>query len=347
MTLSASEVQDSLELFEIKPGTKVRVEILKDLLPDPSTALFFGKAYKLDYRQLSDLLYRLFNTSVIQALLGEGDKHSTSLQHYIIDVVPAPELQAAGITEEQFISEEEPIFLAELWEQLEVEVADSIQKLIDSLDSVLATMQGKYGEMVFSTMAKLNKQRAGIIGTYEAQIVHPHVPNNLVIFDVSGSVSRETAEKIVDEVVSLAIKANATLAAVSDHTYFWEPGTFTSADVMAVAEFGGTHYETLAELLNQNWSTVVTIADYDSWGGVPDYLVENCQGSIEQVLDISLVNRTTFLAECVGRLAKKVRPLLVGNSPTVLRWDDSYTPYKDYVVYEDDEFYEDDEDDDF
>src|SRR5690606_18658388 len=98
MTLSAREVQDSLELFEIKPGTKVRVEILRDLLPDPSTALFFGKAYKLDYRQLSDLLYRLFKTTIIQTLLGEGDKHSTSLQDYIIDIVPAPELQAAGIT---------------------------------------------------------------------------------------------------------------------------------------------------------------------------------------------------------------------------------------------------------
>ena len=35
------------------------------------------------------------------------------------------------------------------------------------------------------------------------------------------------------------------------------------------------------------------------------------------MLDISLVNRPSFLAECVGLLANKVTPILIGNSQYV------------------------------
>jgi hypothetical protein len=314
MTLSANQVNRSLELFELKSGTKVRMEVLKDLLPDANTALFFGKLYKLDYRQLSHLMRSLFNTTVIQTLLSEGDIHSSSLQDYIIDIVPPAELMSSGIVAAQFISDVDHEFLPELWDMLEVQIADSIQKLVDSLDGVLSVVQGKYGKMLFSTMAVLNKQRQGIIGQFKARIAHPMVPNNLVIFDVSGSVSRATAEKIVDEVVALAYKANASLAIVSDHTYLWDAGTFTRTEVMQAAEFNGTHYETLASVFNRDWATVITIADYDSYGGVPSYLKQHCTGRVQQVLDISLVNRATFLSECIGQLADKVTPLLIGNS---------------------------------
>ena len=55
------------------------------------------------------------------------------------------------------------------------------------------------------------------------------------------------------------------------------------------------------------------MADYDTvvCGQEP---LAGVQGHIDAVIDISLVNRPTFLAECVGQLAGEVRPLLVSNS---------------------------------
>lgn len=315
MTLRSDQVTAELEIFELTPGTFVRMGVLKDLCPDTTTALFFGKLYKLDYIQLSQLMSKLFKTSVIQALLNEGDLHSTELQDYIVDIVPEAELQAADILPSQFTdTTAPPEFLPEMWDMLNVEVADSIQKLVDSLDGVLSMVQGKYGTMLFSTLAKLNKQRQGVIGTYEAKIVHPMMANNLVIFDVSGSVSRPTAEKIVNEVVALAYKANASLAIVSNNTFYWDAGTFTADGVMKKAEFSGTQYETLTSVFDRDWATVITIADYDSAYTAKTYLRDHCKGRIQQVLDISLVNRVTFLAECVGQLADKVTPLLIGSN---------------------------------
>ena len=332
MTLSPSEVDKGLELFTLKPGVKVRMEVLKDLVPDMTTALFFGKLYDLDYKQLSDLLRKLFKSTVIQALLNEGDTHSSELQDYIITTVPDAELMSAGIVPASFTDPVTHEFLPELWESLEVEIASSIKQLVDSLDGVLSMVQGKYGKMLFSTLAQLNKQRQGILGTYKAQIVHPMVPNNLVIFDVSGSVSRSTAEKIIDEVVALAYKANASLAIVSDNTFFWDAGTFNSDLVMAKAEFSGTQYETLTSVLDRDWATVITIADFDSAHTAKDYLSQHATGHVQQVLDISLVDQPTFLAQCVGQLADKVTSLLVGHSQYVIesRYDQLYGPNRQY-----------------
>jgi hypothetical protein len=321
MGLSHDEVKKSLETFELKPGVKVRLDVLKQLLPDASTALFFGKVYELNYRQLSNLLLSVFNTTVIKTLLGEGDLHSTALQDYIIDVVPAAELQQAGITAASFTAPPKHELLPALFEELEVTVAASIKALAEKLGAALEMIQVKQGSLVFSTLHKLNRQRDGAIGTFEGQIKHKQQAKNLVIFDVSGSMTRPTVEAIVDEVVALTYKANASLAIVSNNTFYWAPGTFNVADVMAKAEFGGTHYETLASLLNEDWATVITIADYDSAGSAQHYLKRNCTGHIQQVLDISLVNQNTFLAECVGQLADTVRPLLVGNSYNVLGSD--------------------------
>src|SRR5690606_2981051 len=132
-----------------------------------------------------------------------------------------------------------------------------------------------------------------------------------------------TAEAIIDEVVALAYKANAALAIVSNHTYFWEPGTFGSDDVMARAEFGGTHYETLTSVFQEDWSTVITIADYDSAASAKSYLKQRACGRAQQVLDISLVDRPTLLAECIGQLADSVKPLLVGVDTYPLRSESS------------------------
>jgi hypothetical protein len=139
-----------------------------------------------------------------------------------------------------------------------------------------------------------------------------------VIFDVSGSMTESTVRAIAPEVVALSWKANASLAIVSDTCRVWDPGTFTVDDVLREAEYSGTHYETLLPLLRRDWGTVITIADYDSSQDAKTHLRENAFGKIGQVLDLSLVSRPTYLAECVGQFADKVTPLLVGSSSYVL-----------------------------
>ena len=159
---------------------------------------------------------------------------------------------------------------------------------------------------------------AGNEVAYGAQILHRQRPKALVIFDVSGSMSQDTVRRIVDEVISLAYEAQATLAIVSDDAFAWAPGTATAEAVLAKAQFSGTHYETVAPLLERDWGTVVTIADYDSSPAALGPCAA-AGGHIDEVIDISLVNQPTFLARCVGQLADDVKPLLIGNSYYVLR----------------------------
>ena len=179
----------------------------------------------------------------------------------------------------------------------------------DKLVNTLHMMPSKQGAMAFSHMAKLNRQRPSI-GTYQASIHHTPVPDALVILDVSGSMSEYTIRTIINDVVAMSWKANASLAIVSDTTTLWAPGDYSVSDVLDRAEYGGTRYETLAPLFNRDWGTVVTIADYDS-AYIAKSMLGACTGHIGTVLDISLVNRSTFLAECVGQLADKVQPLMV------------------------------------
>ena len=40
-------------------------------------------------------------------------------------------------------------------------------------------------------------------------------------------------------------------------------------------------------------------------------IATQCAGRIGKVVDVSLVNRPTFLAACVGQLAQEVEPILV------------------------------------
>ena len=191
----------------------------------------------------------------------------------------------------------------------QLEIAAAIQAVADKLVNTLHMMPSKQGAMTFSHMAKLNRQRPSI-GTYQASIRHTPVPDALVILDVSGSMSEHTIRTIINDVVAMSWKANASLAIVSDTTTLWAPGDYSVDDVLDRAEYGGTRYETLAPLFNRDWGTVVTIADYDS-ANIAKSVIGNCTGHIGTVLDISLVNRSTFLAECVGQLADKVQPLMV------------------------------------
>ena len=301
----------ALQLIEVKPGKKFPLALLKTMLPDVETILFFGKAYSLNVHQVSNLLYKVKGSSSVATALSSGD-HSTSLQDYLVDLAEdLPELEEGDLTFAHDVKPKGEI-LPHMWESIEVEIASSIQEVIAKLDPVLDKMPGKQGHMLFKSMLTMNKQRP-TLGDYRATINHPPAPPNLVVFDVSGSMSESTVRAIVDDVVALSVKANAHLAIVSNSTTVWEPGTFTSDSVMQAAEFGGTHYETLLPLFQRDWGTVVSIADYDSSYDVPSLFRKEAKGRVRLLLDVSLVDKPTFLAEVLSNVADEVRPILVAS----------------------------------
>ena len=294
------------DLFDLGNNKKISVAALRRLLPDIETTLFFGKVYKLDAQKLGQLLKLTHQSSVLDALF-EGN-HSTELQSYLVDVVPD------HIDVEPYIgtptAPKDSEVLAQLFAMAEVEVAESIAKVANTLAGTLDRLPSKEGQMLFKSMAALNHKR-GTIGVHKASIVHQSVPDVLVILDVSGSMSAETIRTIIDDVVALSWKANAHLAIVSNDTFLWEPGSYDSTAVLAKAQYGGTQYETLAPLFdNRSWGTVVTIADYDSSRDAKRVIAAT-NGSVGTVLDISLVEQPTFLGECISTIAQNVKPLLV------------------------------------
>ena len=324
-TLQPAELRRSLDLVEIKPGVKFSLATLRDLLPDVETILFFGKVYELDAQQLGALLYQVLKSDLASALFAEGGQHSSDLQDYVLEVWDdfhedwmewsADPVAAGQISFSPDVPKGE--ILPEVWESLEVEVAKSIKDVAAKLEeTVLARLPGKQGSMVFSHMMKLNAKRP-VIGDYRAGISHARQAENLLILDVSGSMSEGTIRRIIDDVVALSYQANAHMAVVSNHCTYWQAGTYAVDDVLASCEFGGTHYEELVPLFDRDWGVVITVADYDSSPAAKDAL-RACTGRIDQVLDISLVDRPTFLAECVGQLASDVQPLLIGSSYHVL-----------------------------
>ena len=316
--LTRAEVDQSVRLINVA-GYSISEKALKGLLPSIETALFFAKAYRMDYKELSDMLWILFQTNVVKALLGEAHVHSAELQDYIVDVVPEDVQARHGVGHfDKDKAAPNMDLLVQVFEQATVEVADSIQNVVDKLGQVLESFPSKYGMMTFSHLLKLNRQY-NAIGTYEAEVLHKRTPPRLVILDVSGSMTSETVARIVEPVVALAYEINAHIAIVSNTATLWEPGSFGVDDILVAAEYGGTHYEKLAPIFDEDWDTVVTIADYDSAASAREYLRDECSGSVGQVLDISLVNKPTYLSECVGQLAKEVTPLLIGTGNFVLR----------------------------
>lgn len=312
MSQSTSNSSNDMTLFEVKPDIYLSAGTLRRHLPTVELALFFAKVYQLDYTKLGQLLRMLFNTPVVQALT-EGS-HSVELQDYLVETVPTEILAEM----QQFTSEPMPSseVLVQLWKSLEVEVAKSIQEVANKLAGTLHLLPSKEGDMLFASMAKINRLRP-TVGVYGAHIRHAPVPEVLVVLDVSGSMTEETIEAIIGDVVAMSYNANASLAVVSNSAFLWAPGGYSVKDVLAKAEYGGTHYEQLKPLFDQSWGTVITIADYDSSPSAMKTLA-NCKGRIGQVLDISLVSRTTFLAECVGQLADEVRPLMLAQG--IINW---------------------------
>jgi hypothetical protein len=325
--MTRSNLQASLDLIEIKPGVQFSKATLKALLPDAETVLFFGKVYGLNAQQLGDLLLVVLGTDVAHALLGEGGIHSNELQDYLLDgyydedgdwVDPIADslLMAEGdITFDPEVPKGE--ILPEVWKSMEVEIAQSIKDVASRLETVVNLLPGKKGNMVFGAMMKLNARRP-TIGDYRARINHDPVKENLLILDVSGSMNESTVARIIDDVVSLSYMANAHMAVVSNTTTYWEPGSYGVDDVLNAAEYAGTHYETLLPLFTgRDWGVVITVADYDSSLSAKKALA-SASGHVDQLLDISLVNQPTFLAECVGQLADEVRPLLIASSRYVV-----------------------------
>lgn len=311
-TSTSTTSREALEIVELTPSLRFGKQVLIDLLPDVETALFFAKVYELNSQQLGVLLAAVFrNMTVVKALLCESGQHSVTLQDYIVDIID----DVPGVTKGKLSFNNKLVpkgeILPELWKQLEVEVAGSIKEVADKLVNVIGLMPGKQGQMTFKSMRVLNAKRP-ILGDYKAQITHAPQKQNLVIFDVSGSVAESTVKAIVDDVVALSYHANAHLAIVSNTTIHWEPGTFGTHDVLAAAQYGGTRYETLAELLNEEWGVVVCIADYDSSPSSKS-IIAQCTGSIDECIDVSLVCQPTFLAEVVGQLARSVKPILIAS----------------------------------
>ena len=311
-TLKASSAEQ-YELFQVEPNQFVSIAMLKEWLPTVEVALFFAKLFKLNSAKLGELLRVCFGTPVIEALT-EGN-HSMELQDYLVEVVPEfIQLNIEATNEAPPPAE----VLPQLWKAALIEVATSIQEVADKLKGTLALLPSKQGEMVFKAMATMNANRP-TLGDFKAQIVHEPVPDVLVILDVSGSMTEETIRTIVSDVVALSWEANAYLAIVSDSAFCWAPGSYAVNDVLEKAQYWGTHYEELAPLFDRDWGTVVTIADYDSSESAKHALAK-CKGRVGTVLDISLVGRSTYLAECVGQLADKVKPLMIAQGVISNSW---------------------------
>lgn len=301
---------NDLEIIEIKPGIRFSLGTLKRGLPDIESALFLAKLYKLDAYQLGHLMRTVFDErNLVQVLMGEDHTHSYDLQDYLLELGYESLIESGSIIFGEAPPKGE--ILPELWKDLEVSIARSIQEVAEKLKDVVGSMPGKQGEMIFQTMMKVNARRP-ILGDHKAHIHHAPQRENLVVLDVSGSMSEHTIQTIVEDVMALTYMANAHLAIVSDTSTHWGPGEATVEAVLNVAEYSGTHYETLAALMDQDWGVVVTIADYDSsWNAMG--AIKSRAGHIQQLLDISLVNRPTFLAEVLGQLADEVRPLLIAD----------------------------------
>lgn len=320
--ISSSDLDASLELVQIKPGIQFSTHVLKELLPDVETTLFFAKTYDLDAATLGRLLQVTQRTALTDALF-RGD-HSTELQSYLVGVVDdynqsqwSASVNAGDISYGAAHIKGE--ILPQLWESLEVTVAQSIKDVATKLTQTFARLPGKQGRMAFNTLMTMNAKRP-TIGDFRARVAHDPNKENLLILDVSGSMRPNTIKAIINDVVALAYLANAHLAIVSETATYWAPGTYDTDSVLAAAEYQGTHYEQLAPVLDgRDWGVVITVADYDSSLSAKLKLADEVSCTIEEVVDISLVDRTTWLAQCVGQFAKKVSPVLIGNSGRVMQ----------------------------
>lgn len=321
-TLTQSELDRSVTLVEIG-GRSVSEQSLRKMLPNVETALFFARALKLSASDVGSLLRLLFHTNLVEVLTDQSAHHSSDLQGYLVELAGAAQLGlGVGSFDATTVPPDERL-LVQLFDEMTVDLAPALENVASKIGNVLDSFPSVYGEMAFQHMRQLNRQYHNLgvsAGTFQAVIEHRQVPKRLVILDVSGSMSRTTIQALAQPVVAMAYATKSSLAIVSNTCTYWEPGGYGVEDVLREAEYGGTHYEELESLLQHNWESVITVADYDSSMSAKEFLKNNVQGRIGTVYDISLVNRPTFLAQCVGQFARKVVPLLVAAPGTHLTW---------------------------
>jgi hypothetical protein len=314
-------IKQERQVFRFTSGPAFPVKFLQDSIGDVETLMFVASLYHATPDEVAKLLNLCVPSDVVSALTTQAEAHSSTLQDYLVQYcwdedngwvfepmfIPGAQGSTAPVHAE---------LLPEVWKNLEITIANSIAEVADKIGDTISELPGRTGEMVFQTLATVNATRP-TIGDYRAGIKHKQVKKVLVVFDVSGSMSEDTVRTIVDDVVGLAYEANASLVTVSNAAFWYPAGGFSTQQVLEDAEYMGTHYEQLLPCFQEDWDVVVTIADYDSSYGAKRVL-EQAQGKIGQLLDISLVSRSTFLAECLAPLADEVRPLLIAEQDTYL-----------------------------
>lgn len=304
-----------MRLIEIG-GRKFPEKHLKKWCPTVDTAMFMARLFDFSAQERSALLYALFGEhDLVRALTAEGGIHSNELQDVYLEAGLEHMIEAGELK-----LEDAPIpngqVLPQVLESIQVQVAKAIQDVADQIGKVVHSLPGKEGAMVFDYLRVMNAKRP-TIGDYKAKVKHANQLPNLLVFDTSGSVDEPTVRTLTPDVVALGYNANLHLAIVSDTATYWKPGEYSVETVLNAAQFGGTRYDELAPLMDRHWGTVITLADYDSYNDARSVIAQ-CSGSIEQILDISLVSRPTFLSECLGQIAKDVRPIMVADSDYTL-----------------------------
>ncbi len=317
MTMKISSRVDIYSLTQFSNGKAFATPFLEQTLTDIETAVFFAKVMGFDAQDLGKLMRLLFgDTNDVIEELTRGT-HSTELQDYLVEIDaiidPAQLPTATGPYTPS--GQVDADTLVKLWEAAEVMIAQSIQEVADGLSKHMGSLPTHEARLMFSTLAQHNVQRNSI-GDYKAVIRRREDERKrkvLVVLDDSGSMSSDTIRRIAEPVVALAYKANASLVQISTTARFWEAGRFNVDDVLAAAEYGWTCYEELVPIFEEDWDEVICIADYDSAGGAKSRL-SKVKGRIGRVTDISLVNQSTYLSECLGQFADEVRPVLISGN---------------------------------
>ena len=300
----------SVQLVALNNGkAHISLGSLASLVPDVEALMFFGQLYKIPGRELIRYLQMIFEGTVLDLIADH--QYSEELQDYMIEDI-IPNVYQLG-REQVTFEEKDTTILKYLFQDVAIPVLESIQELADKIALTIDKLPNDEGKMVFQHMARFNAKR-NTIGQFQANIIHQNRLPNLVIFDDSGSVGKETVRALAEDVVALGYKANADLVLVSDTARYWPRGTYTVERIVQEAEYSGTRYETLLPIFTGSvWGHVITIADYDSSYQVRqkflDLKGQAVQPTVEKVLDISLVQRPSYLCEVVGILARNVEAL--------------------------------------
>ena len=317
--LTKDELQTALTVVEVRPGMKVGLGVLRSSITDLAEFAHFAAIFKLSEHEARELYTTVFpgtRGGFSWAALVSDVAHSTTLQSYIVETAPQDVVEMYGELSEKKkrkIPTPSQDTLARLQGIEQLTVAPSIAEVALKLHGAIEHLPVTQASMTLAAMLKFNTQY-NTVGTYGAKIVRPNrVHPNLVVLDDSGSMSEQTIKAIIDEVVALGHHANAHLVLVSNTARHWTPGTYNSKSVLREAQYSGTHYESLSPLfLNQQWDTVITIADYDSSWSACEYLLrESGSTSIRELIDISLVSKPSFLAECLGQFAQSAKPMVI------------------------------------